>query len=66
LEGTQHIPIFGASQNRVYHLYRKLRVSWRLVLDEDSHRHFQMFSATVYDTTFDWLAVFQSGARYSS
>jgi len=25
-----------------------------------------MFSSAVYDTTLDWLAVFQSGARYSS
>src|ERR1019366_6366432 len=56
----QHIPIFGASQNCVYHLYRKLRVSWRLVLGKGSHWHFQMFSATVYDTTLDWLAVFDS------
>jgi hypothetical protein len=61
----QHIPIFGASQNCVYHLYRKLRVSWRLVLGKGSHWHFQMFSATVYDTTLDWLAVFQSGASLS-
>jgi hypothetical protein len=39
----------------------KLGVGQRVVLGEDSHRHFQIVSATVYDTTLDWLAVFQFG-----